>query len=86
LVGPAFKEDRMTAIIFDLAEERARRRSRVPEPPSQLPDLNWRLSQRGNPDVVVNDAFHIVVFRREGWSFRIEKSGDRADLVLGAPV
>jgi hypothetical protein len=52
-----------------------RRRSRVPEPPSELSDLNWRLSQRGNPYVVLNDAFHIVVFRRGGWAFRIEDLG-----------
>jgi hypothetical protein len=63
----------MTAIIFDLDEERARRRPLHPEPASDLSDLNWRLSQRGNPYVVVNDAFHMVVFRRVGvWAFRIK--------------
>jgi hypothetical protein len=36
-------------------------------------DLNWKLSQRGNPYAVVNEAFHVVVFRRAGaWAFRIE--------------
>jgi hypothetical protein len=36
-------------------------------------DLNWKLSQRGNPYAVVNEVFHIVLFRRSGaWAFRIE--------------
>ena len=41
--------------------------------PPAASDLNWKLSQRGNPYVVVNEAFHIVLFRRAGaWAFRIE--------------
>src|SRR6516225_4923212 len=72
-----FKEDRMRAIIFNLDEERGRRRSQEPEvspsPVSPIPsNLHWKLSQRGNPYVGVNDAFHIVVFRRGSWAFRIE--------------
>jgi hypothetical protein len=67
----------MRAIIFNLDEERGRRRSQEPEvspsPVSPIPsNLHWKLSQRGNPYVVVNDAFHIVVFRRGSWAFRIE--------------
>jgi len=66
-------EDRMNAIIFDLDAERSRGRPRDPEPTPDLSDLNWRLSQRGNPYAVVNEAFHIVLFRRAGaWAFRIE--------------
>jgi hypothetical protein len=66
----------MTATIFDLAAARARRSpasaprslASAPEPAPSPP----KLSQRGNPYVVVNDAFHIVLFRRGGWVFRIE--------------
>jgi hypothetical protein len=53
-----------------------RRRARVPDPSPAPSDLNWRLSQRGNPYVVVNDAFHIVVFRSGSWAFRIEDLGN----------
>ena len=64
----------MSAIILDLAEERGRRRPQEASASPSIPsDLNWKLSQRGNPYVVVNDAFHVVVFRRAGaWAFRIE--------------
>jgi hypothetical protein len=71
----------MTATIFDLAAARARRSpasaprslASAPEPAPSPP--KWKLSQRGNPYVVVNDAFHIVIFRRGGWAFRIEDLG-----------
>jgi hypothetical protein len=63
----------MSAIILDLAEERGRRRPQEASASPSIPsDLNWKLSQRGNPYVVVNEAFHVVVFRRGSWAFRIE--------------
>ena len=44
-----------------------------PEPASAPSDLNWKLSHRGNPYAVVNEAFHIVLFRRVAvWAFRIK--------------
>lgn len=66
----------MSATIINLDEERGRRH-RLQEPfsppaPSTPSSLDWKLSQRGNPYVVVNDAFHIVLFRRGSWAFRIE--------------
>jgi hypothetical protein len=66
----------MSATIINLDQERARRRP--PEVPSPAPDpsnLEWKLSQRGNPYTVV-DAHHVVVFKQSGgWSFRIEHLG-----------
>jgi hypothetical protein len=63
----------MTAEIFDLEAERAKRAARPPKAPSAPPQ--WRLSQRGNPYTTV-DGYHIVVFKRVGsWSFRIEQLG-----------
>jgi len=65
----------MSAVIINLDEERGRRlRSQQPAaPPPTIPsNADWKLSQRGNPYVVVNEAFHIVVFRRGSWAFRIE--------------
>ena len=53
--------------------------------PASIQTLTWKLSQRGNPYVVVNDAFHVVVFRRAGaWAFRIEEL--ESELVLRAAV
>jgi hypothetical protein len=40
-----------------------------PPPPS---NLEWKLSKKGNPCVVVGDTFHVVLFRRGSWAFRIE--------------
>ena len=35
--------------------------------------MKWKLSQRGNPYVIVNEAYHVVLFHRSGaWAFRIE--------------
>src|SRR5262249_26244603 len=67
-------EDCMSAVIINLDEERGRRRSQEPAAPPPTPsNLYWKLSQRGNPYAVVNEAFHIVLFRRAGvWAFRIE--------------
>jgi hypothetical protein len=66
----------MSAIILDLVEERGRRlRSQEPAsaPPTISSSLDWKLFHRGNPYAVVNEAFHIVVFRRgRAWAFRIE--------------
>ena len=64
----------MSAVIINLDEERGRRRSQEPAAPPPTPsNLYWKLSQRGNPYAVVNEAFHIVLFRRAGvWAFRIE--------------
>lgn len=67
----------MSAVIINLDEERGRRRFHsqepAPPPPTIPSKLNWKLSQRGNPYVSVNEAFHIVLFRRSGaWAFRIE--------------
>jgi hypothetical protein len=62
----------MTARIIDLAAERTKR---VVRPPKEVPSTppQWHLSQRGNPYVVVNEAYHVVLFRRSGaWAFRIE--------------
>jgi len=59
----------MTAQIFDLAAERAKRAvpAKAPSAPPQ-----WRLSKRGNPYMTV-EGYHIVVFKRGGsWAFRIE--------------
>jgi hypothetical protein len=65
----------MSAVI-NLDEERGRRfRSRQPAaPPPSIPsNAEWKLSQRGNPYVIVNEAYHIVLFRRSAvWAFRIE--------------
>ena len=75
----------MSAIILDLDQERARRRRPAEAsstnlarlwgdlPPAPPPNLEWKLSQRGNPYIVVNEAYHVVLFRRAGaWAFRIE--------------
>jgi hypothetical protein len=65
----------MGATIIDLAERRGRLRreqSSPPAPPVQS-DLEWRLSKRGNPYVVVNETFRVVLFRRETWALRIEE-------------
>lgn len=63
-------------MIINLDEERGRRlRSQEPAPlPPTVPSkLDWKVSQRGNPYVVVNEAYHVVLFRRSGaWAFRIE--------------
>jgi hypothetical protein len=62
----------MTALIFDLAAERAKRAvpAQAPSAPPQ-----WRLSKRGNPYTTVAD-YHIVVFKRgDSWAFRIERTG-----------
>ena len=62
----------MTALIFDLAAERAKRAvpAQAPSGPPQ-----WRLSKRGNPYTTL-DGYHIVVFKRRGsWAFRIERTG-----------
>jgi hypothetical protein len=62
----------MTALIFDLAAERAKRAvpAKAPSTPPQ-----WRLSKRGNPYTTV-EGYHIVVFKRGGsWAFRIELIG-----------
>jgi hypothetical protein len=53
--------------------------------PTSPEKLNWRTSQRGNPYVLV-DGFHVVVFRRGGWAFRIEDLGTGQAWFLGAPV
>jgi hypothetical protein len=73
----SFYEAKLSATIIDLAERRSRlpqEQSSPPAPPVQS-DLEWRLSKRGNPYVVVNDAFHVVLFRGRGsaWAFRIEE-------------
>jgi hypothetical protein len=67
----------MSAVIINLDDERGRRlRSQEPASsptPTIRSSLDWKLSQRRNPYVVVNEAFHIVLFRRAGaWAFRIE--------------
>jgi hypothetical protein len=66
----------MSANIIDLAEERGRRRQ-APEPaPPPLPNnLEWKISKKVNPYVVVNGAYHVVLFRHRGsaWAFRIEE-------------
>jgi hypothetical protein len=75
----------MSTNLIHLAEERARRRRPAEASPTNLarlwgnlppappPNLEWKLSQRGNPYIVVNEAFHVVLFRRAGaWAFRIE--------------
>jgi hypothetical protein len=63
----------MTAEIFDLEAERAKRAARSADTPSAPPQ--WRASQRGNPYTTV-DGYHIVVFKRTGsWSFRVEQLG-----------
>jgi len=68
----------MTAEIFDLEAERAKRAAlpvkamsaATPAGPPQ-----WRVSQRGNPYTTV-DGYHIVVFKRgPSWSFRIGQLG-----------
>jgi hypothetical protein len=67
----------MSTNIIDLAEERGRRRQ-APEPaPPPLPNnLEWKIFKKGNPDVVVNGAYHAVLFRRgSAWAFRIELIG-----------
>src|SRR5215471_6455767 len=65
-------EDCMTAQLFDLDAERARRAARLPKVmPSAAPQ--WRLSQRGNPYTTV-DGYHLVVFKR-----RLLGLSDRAD-------
>jgi hypothetical protein len=68
----------MTAQIFDLEAERAKRAERsrkaLPCAITSAPP-QWRLSQRGNPYTTV-DGYHIVVFKRGGsWAFRIELIG-----------
>jgi len=64
----------MTAEIFDLDAERAKRAARPPKQPPAVPP-EWRVSQRGNPYTTV-DGYHLVVFKRAGsWSFRIEQLG-----------
>jgi hypothetical protein len=51
----------LTAQIFDLEAERAKRAAHQPkELPSAPPQ--WRLSQRGNPYTTV-DGYHVVVFK-----------------------
>jgi hypothetical protein len=61
----------MTAEIFDLEAERARRAARPPKVMPAVP-RQWRLSQRGNPYATV-DGYHIVVFKRgRSSAFRIE--------------
>ena len=62
----------MTAVIFDLAAERAKRAvpSQAPSAPPQ-----WCLSKNGNPYTTI-EGYHIVVFKRGGsWAFRIELIG-----------
>jgi hypothetical protein len=70
-----------TSIVVSLDDYRRRQTEPSPPQPSTLspPDFHWKLSQRGNPYIVVKDthtdeSFHIVVFRQAGgsWSFRIE--------------
>jgi hypothetical protein len=64
-------EDCMTAQIFDLEAERAKRAARLPKVMPSTPP-QWRLSHQGNPYTTV-DGYHIVVFKRGGtWAFRIE--------------
>jgi hypothetical protein len=70
----------MSVIIFDLYEERARRRTLE----VSSSNLDWQLSQRNNPYVAVNEAFHIVLGRRPGLPDR--GPGNWPGLVLGAPV
>ena len=68
----------MTAEIFDLEAERAKRAALPPtatSPATPAAPLQWRLSQRGNPYTTV-DGYHIVVFKRcRPWAFRIEQLG-----------
>ena len=68
----------MTAQIFDLEAERAKRASlplKATSPATPAAPPQWRLSQRGNPYTTV-DGYHIVVFkRRHSWAFRIERTG-----------
>src|SRR5215471_17917150 len=70
----------MTAEIFDLEAERAKRAARLPKATPSVPATpsippQWRLSQRGNPYTTV-DGYHLVVFKRAGsWAFRIELIG-----------
>ena len=64
----------MTAQIFDLEAERAKRAARQPKVTPSAPP-QWRLSRRGNPYTTV-DGYQIVVFKRGGsWAFRIELVG-----------
>ena len=73
-------ENRMTAEIFDLEAERAKRAVRPPKATPSVPATpsippQWRFSQRGNPCTTV-DGYHIVVFKRgRSWGFRIELIG-----------
>ena len=63
----------MTAQIFDLAAERAKRAERPAKSPSAPPQ--WRVSQRGNPYTTL-DGYHVVVFKRgASWAFRVERVG-----------
>ena len=68
----------MTAEIFDLEAERAKRASpplKATSPATPTAPPQWRVSQRGNPHTTI-DGYHIVVFKRGGsWSFRIEQLG-----------
>ena len=67
----------MTAEIFDLEAERAKRAAPPPKAPSAPPQ--WRLSQRGNPYTTV-DGYHIVVFKHaDSWAFRIEQLGTQRE-------
>src|SRR5215468_1915973 len=74
----------MTAEIFDLEAERAKRAARLPKATPSVPATpsippQWRLSQRGNPYTTV-DGYHLVVFKRAGsWSFRIEQLGSERE-------
>jgi len=68
----------MTAEIFDLEAERAKRAARPPKvtsPATPAAPPQWRLSQRGHAYTTV-DGYHIVVFKRgRSWAFRIELIG-----------
>ena len=68
----------MTAEIFDLEAERAKRAAlplKATSPATPAAPPQWRLSQRGNPYATI-DGYHLVVFKRGGsWSFRIELTG-----------
>ena len=68
----------MTAKIFDLEAERAKRAARLPKVMPSAPPL-WPLSQRGNPYTTV-DGYHIVVFKHaDSWAFRIEQLGTQRE-------
>jgi hypothetical protein len=66
-----------TSTVIRLDDYRRRPPDPIPtveeEPgPASTQTLTWKISQRGNPYVVVNEAYHVVVFRRGSWAFRIE--------------